>query len=217
MPRCLLIDLDGTLVDSEIANCRAFLDLLPDLPLTLPQLIASYRGVQLDRIIEDLTQRHGVAPDADFVPRYRAHVAGLFERELAAFPGVAEALDRIDLPICVASSAPRDKIATALQITGLAGFFGDRLYSAYDVRAWKPDPAVFLAAATGMGVTPDQCLVIEDSAVGLAAARAARMPVLHFTPHEDGDQDAQAEGRFTHWQQLPDLLAAAPWGVAIRG
>lgn len=194
--------MDGTLIDSEATQCGAFLDLLPDLTLTAQELTRRYRGVQIERIVDDLTRNHNVTPGADFIPRFRAHVATLFEASRTAFPGVAEALEQIDLPICVASSAPREKIAIALRLTGLDGLFGDRLYSAYDLRAWKPDPAVFLAAARGMGFAPADCLVIEDSEVGLTAARAAAMRALHFTP------DDPRPGSFSHWDQLPDLILA---------
>ena len=73
------------------------------------------------------------------------------------------------------SSGPPAKIQHSLRVTGLARFFGQRLFSSHVVRTWKPDPGLFLHAAGTLGFSPDQCVVVEDSEVGLAAA-------AHFAP-----------------------------------
>ena len=82
----------------------------------------------------------------------------------------------------VASSGPPAKIRQALELTGLAGFFGERLFSSYEVGFWKPDPRLFLHAAKQMGAAPASCLVVEDSAAGVAAAVAAGMRAVQYLP-----------------------------------
>ena len=71
--------------------------------------------------------------------------------------------------------------------------FSGRIFSAYSVRAWKPDPALFLHAGNALGVPPAQCAVIEDSELGIAAGIAAGMQVFAFLP--EGGQSAHREAR----------------------
>lgn len=208
--RCIISDLDGTLVDSEILSSRAFRYLLPDLPLSEHELYVMCCGVELAQNIRDLHEIHGVDAGPDFAERFRNHMSVLFETELQAFPGVAEVLARVDCPVCVASNSPADKIRLSLDLTGLRGFFGDQIVSAYDIGAWKPDPAIFLNAAERLGFAPEECIVLEDSVVGLQAAKAAGMTVLHFDPFGGSSEPL----RFANWQELPDLLIGQ--GISLK-
>lgn len=202
---CVLFDLDGTLVDSEGLCQQGYLDLLPELNDTIESMAMKYRGRKFANIVIDLEARLGRPIPADFEPRYRQRVAELFETRLQANPGVAEMLVALPYARCVASSAPLAKIRHALAVTGLAPHFGERLFSAYEVQCWKPDPGLFLHAAQAMGFPPDQCVVIEDSEVGLAAGLAAGMRTLHYNPAK-GTSDHPAEYTFAEMSQLPTLL-----------
>ncbi len=203
---CILFDLDGTLVDSELLNNRALLELLPDLDGDAAELGRRYRGVKLAVILRDIETRLGRRLPDDFIQRYRAHVAELFTSELRPTPGTAEVLAALDLPRCVASSAPMPKIRHALAVTGLAAYFGDRLFSSYDVGSWKPEPGLFLHAAERMGFAPERCVVVEDSDVGLQAATAARMHAVYYAP-VDGSVDAQPHAVIRSMSELPGALA----------
>jgi HAD superfamily hydrolase (TIGR01509 family) len=184
---CIIFDMDGTLVDSEPACCQALLDLLPDLTDDLTSLIDLYRGKKLANILTDVENKIGRKLPTAFDESYRDRVAAIFDSGLQAMPGAAETLAAIRVPICVASSAPKQKIQHALKVTGLSRFFGDRIFSSYDVGFWKPDPRLFLLAAKKMGATPDRCAVIEDSAVGIAAAVSAGMRAIQYLPYEGRD------------------------------
>jgi HAD superfamily hydrolase (TIGR01509 family) len=81
------------------------------------------------------------------------------------------------VPFCVASNGPRSKTELTLEITGLLPLFAGRVYSAYEVGAWKPDPGLFLHAANAMGAAPQRCAVVEDSEPGVLAGLAADMQV----------------------------------------
>ncbi len=171
MDGCLIFDLDGTLVDSEPLCSQAFLDLLPDIELPLTDLMKRFRGRKLTGILADLEGIIGRSLPIGFEQDYRAQVEHLFKTELAAFPNVSEALSEISLPMCIASSGPRAKIEAALEKTDLKRFFGSNIFSSYDVGIWKPDPGLFLHAAREMRVPPERCAVIEDSEVGIRAAK----------------------------------------------
>lgn len=202
---CIIFDLDGTLVDSESLNNQAFIDLLPEMNDTVDQLMCRYRGKKLSFILEDISRRIGHALSDDFENRYRQRVSELFGRELKPIPGVCEMLETIEYPRCVASSGPRAKIKHALEVSGLASYFNDRIFSSYEIGSWKPEPGLFLHAAQAMGFKPTHCVVIEDSDVGVEAARAAGMKVLRYAPN--GKDSAFHEvPSFIRMADLPDLL-----------
>ncbi|HTE41832.1 MAG TPA: HAD-IA family hydrolase [Steroidobacteraceae bacterium] len=206
MPLCLIFDLDGTLVDSEGLSMRAFTDLLPDLRLSVLELTHRYRGKKLREVFADIESIVGHELEAEFEKIYRAQVAVLFEQELKAIEGVHAMLDALPFPRCIASSGPPVKIAQALQITGLAPYFGDRIFSSHDIQSWKPDPGLFLHAAAAMGFKPRDCVVIEDSEVGVEAAIAAGMRVFRYLPELAVDTGSRCTA-FSRMSELPLLIA----------
>jgi HAD superfamily hydrolase (TIGR01509 family) len=162
----------------------------------------------MSECVEEIERRLGHPAPADFVPIVRARMAETFRRELRAIEGIHAALDAIDLPVCVASSGPPEKINLSLQLTGLLPVFAGRIFSAYDVGSWKPDPGLFLHAARAMGVEPAACAVIEDSLLGVQAGIAAGMRVYAYAPGGD-PQLLAGEGAtlFSSMRELPGLLA----------
>jgi len=204
---CIIFDLDGTLVDSERLCNQAFLDLLPQLNDTVESLIQRYRGKKLAPILADLERRlYQKLPDA-FELHYRQHVAELFSRELKPMPGVLEMLETTHFPKCIASSGPPLKIRQALQVTGLAPFFDDNIFSSYEAGSWKPEPGLFQYAANAMGFIPSQCVVVEDSEVGIEAAAAAGMKAFRYVRNgETPSYRIVNEVPFDNMLQLPRLL-----------
>jgi HAD superfamily hydrolase (TIGR01509 family) len=202
---CVIFDLDGTLVDSEPLCNQAFLDLLPDLKDSLRSLVCRYRGRRLIFILNDLSIRLGRPLPEDFERKYRERVADLMIHNLRPTSGAREMLEALSYPRCIASSGPREKIRQALQITGLAAHFGANIFSSYDIKAWKPDPGLFLYAASAMGFGPEECVVIEDSTVGIAAAGAAGMRSILFAPDEAAG-DGTVVNSFHRMAELPRLL-----------
>lgn len=202
---CIIFDLDGTLVDSERLCSQGYLDLIPEITDPLETFYRRYRGGQMAAIARSIEERFGVKLPPDFETPYRERVAELLERHLQIVPGVEQMLDALKQPYCVASNGPQKKMRHSLGLTGLLPRFEGRLYSAYDIGHWKPDPRLFLHAAQQMGFAPDQCVVVEDSEPGVIAALAAGMRVLQYRPEAYyGDYGAQA--MFTHMDELPGLL-----------
>lgn len=204
MPSLLIIfDLDGTLVDSERLCNQALIDLLPSLKNTVDELVHRYRGKKLAEILSDLERRIPARLPDGFEQIYRQRVSTLFTTDLKAFDGVPEMLNNLSHSSCIASSGPPEKIIQALSLTGLSEYFGDRFFSSYIVGSWKPEPGLFLHAANTMGFSPQQCVVIEDSEIGLEAADAAGMRALHFVP----DMRLQkTNNTFSKMSALPSIL-----------
>ncbi len=176
----MLWDLDGTLVDSQAYHWRSWQDALAAEGVSVSE--ARFRATFGQR--NDLILREWLGPDA--TPERLARVGEAKERDyrrlvaeggLAPLPGAAEWLARLRAAgwlQAVASSAPRLNVEVVLRALGLGRWFGARV-TAEDVRHGKPAPDVFLAAAARLGVPPARCVVVEDAAAGLEAARRAGM------------------------------------------
>ncbi|MFD8805381.1 HAD-IA family hydrolase [Streptomyces sp. NPDC059597] len=193
----VIFDNDGVLVDSEPVANRMLAALLTDsgFPTTVEGSIRRYMGGTVDRVREMIRAETGRELPADFQQRYRERLKTAFERELRAVPGIVDVLTTLSergIPFCVASSSPRDRLHLALEVTGLAPRFGQRVYSADDVLRGKPAPDLFLHAAVRMGVDPARAVVVEDSVPGVDAAVAAGMTSIGFAALTPADRLSRA-------------------------
>jgi HAD superfamily hydrolase (TIGR01509 family) len=182
----ILFDCDGTLVDSETLSAEVFSEILAEMGhrWDAPSILRSFRGRRMAVCMAEIERRFDLRLPPDFEAGFRDRAAETFRERLREIEGAAEMLAALRHPACVASNAPRAKIELALAATGLARFFGDRIFSAYEVGAWKPEPGLFLHAAAAMGAPPARCLVVEDSEPGVLAGLAAGMRVVALL-HEE--------------------------------
>ena len=185
MIKCIIFDCDGTLVDSEMLFNQALSNKLAErgIDISAARLVERFRGVKFMDVLRTLEQENGLSLGNAFVDSYRELVRDLFEQELVACDGVAETLVQLKTAMCVATNGPLAKMQQALRVTGLAHHFNENLFSAYEIGAWKPNPALFLHASKTMGFKANECLVVEDSLVGIEAALSANMKAVLFDPH----------------------------------
>ncbi|WP_152360941.1 HAD family hydrolase [Microlunatus speluncae] len=190
----VIFDNDGVLVDSEPIANQVLADLLTGYgwPTTFQDSVNTYLGGTLQHVRDLVEPQLGRPLPADFEDQYHERLFARIETELTAVPGVADALDRIDLPTCVASSGSHPRIERTLKTVGLYDRFAGRIFSADDVTRGKPFPDLFLYAAEQSGSAPDRCVVIEDSPYGVAAGKAAGMTVIGYAGVTPADrlQDA---------------------------
>ena len=188
-PRAIIFDCDGTLVDSESLGNEILVEYVRELGLELPlaETLERFRGCKMADCVASLETQLGRPLPADFTEIYRQRTYDQFPSRLRAIDGALDLVKAVTLPKCVASSAPLQKIELSLRVTNLLPFFEGRYFSCYEIERWKPDPAVFLHAAKAMSVQPSDCLVIEDSEVGVQAGIAAGMQVVAFCPHGSSD------------------------------
>jgi HAD superfamily hydrolase (TIGR01509 family) len=180
----IIFDCDGTLVDSEHLGNRVLVEYLSELglDLSLAEALGLFTGLGMANTIALIEERLGRPVPEDFEPELRDRMAITFGESLRPVAGVEAVLRSVKQPYCVASNATRDKTERSLRTTGLLGYFGERIFSAYDIGSFKPEPGLFLHAAEALGVAPERCAVVEDSIVGVRAGRAAGMAVFGFAP-----------------------------------
>ena len=178
------------------------------LPYTLQQAVDEFMGGSLARVRTVAESRLGRPLPADFEDRYHQR---LFDgcQQLAAIDGVPAVLDELDAagtPYCVASSGDHERIRTALTAVGLYDRFDGHVFSAQDVPHGKPAPDLFLHAAAAMGIAPERCLVVEDSPLGVEAARAAGMRVVGYAGMTPAERLAGADAVIDEMGALTGLL-----------
>ena len=207
----VIFDCDGVLVDSEPLSNRALSEALTAAghPIDPEETTRTFIGRSWASCEEIIRARFGAVPP-DLEEEYRRRMTAAFEAELAPVPGVVAALDAIPHPTCVASSGPHDKMRHSLGLTGLYERFEGRIFSAYDVKRGKPAPDLFLHAASTLGHRPQDCVVVEDSPVGVEAACAAGMRVLGYAGRTDPALLAHAHEVFDTMAALPGLIGSAP-------
>ncbi|MFI6146514.1 HAD family hydrolase [Streptomyces sp. NPDC051109] len=211
----VIFDCDGVLVDSERLAVRLQVELGAELgwPLTAHEVVERFIGRSRESIVEQIAERLGAQTAGLWwellIQRHRDAV------DLALDPvdGLPEALDGIAalaLATCVASSGSHEKMRHTLGRTGLYGRFEGRIHSASEVSRGKPAPDLFLHAARRMGVDPAACAVVEDSAPGVRAARAAGMRAFGYSGGPSPAERLEGPGTvvFDDMRRLPELLAA---------
>lgn len=206
----VIFDCDGTLVDSEVLANTVLVDFAASfgLHMSVEEAMQSYVGGRMADCVADIERRLGHKLPESFVPELRARTAAAFRTHLQPVAGARALLAHLHVPFCVASSGPREKIELSLGVTGLAGCFAaDRIFSAYDVGFWKPDPRLFLHAAQAMDVLPAHCAVVEDSLPGIRASLAARMQA--FWLHAPDNAPAGVT-TLHHLMDLARALAPSP-------
>jgi len=209
----VIFDSDGVLVDSEPIANRILNERLEaiGLPLSLEETTRAFQGRTLPvclQIIEDVLGRP--VPEG-FLDDLQRRTFAAFREELAPVPGVKEALDAIPWPVCVASSGDLLKMRTTLTLAGLIVRFEGRMFSALDVPRGKPAPDLFLHAAETLGASPARTAVVEDSPVGIHAARGAGMTPFGYAARTEESllREAGAVAIFGDMAELPGLLQRA--------
>ncbi|MEU1906529.1 HAD family hydrolase [Streptomyces hygroscopicus] len=207
----VIFDCDGVLVDSERLCVKVDAMIMADLGcvFTEEEIIEKFVGSSTEVYTAAVEQQLGRRLEKDWLQKYEHLYQAAFEAELTAVDGVADALNGLTTPVCVASNTDHSSIRRNLEIAALSDHFEGRIFSAADVPRGKPAPDVFLHAARSMGVEPGRCAVIEDSAYGIQAARAAGMRAFGYCGGLIPASRLEGPGTtlFDDMRDLPKLLA----------
>ncbi|MFG2620373.1 HAD family hydrolase [Streptomyces sp. NPDC048507] len=208
----VIFDNDGVLVDSEPLSNTILSGYLTELghPTSYEESLRDYMGAAVHRVHDLVFERSGQRLPEEFDHTLQERVSAAFARELKPVPGVTEVLAELSaqgVPYCLASSGTHERIRVGHRSAGLGEWFEEEwIFSAEDVGRGKPAPDLFLHAADMMGVAPARCVVIEDSRLGVEAARAAGMDVFAYTSMSSADALAGATSYFGEMKELFPLL-----------
>lgn len=182
----VIFDVDGVLVDSEPISLRELTRAINELGVRMTQsdVEHAFKGGTLEGVRRGVEERKaGPVPDS-FVEQFVQRRDQAFRDELRAIPGAREAVEgvrREGHDVCVASQGRVEKTRFTLGLTGLLeAIDDDAIFSATMVPRPKPAPDLFVHAAATRGFEPGDCVVVEDTETGVAAANAAGMRVLHY-------------------------------------
>ena len=175
--KAFLFDCDGTIADSMPLHYIAWTKVLGEWNCHFDEeLFYSWGGMPIAEIISALNERHGLAMPVEMVSRRKE---SLYFELLPQLKAIPEALEHIEaqygrIPFAVVSGSTRDSVRASLRTLKLLDRF-DTLICAGDYLRSKPDPEAFLLGAAKLGVAPGDCLVFEDTEMGIQAATAAGM------------------------------------------
>ena len=192
--KCIIFDSDGVLVDSETLSARVFQEMAGELGFELgfERAVEQFAGISMKENLHFIQENiEGTLPQ-DFEKEFRQRTYKVFKKDLKAVKGIHQLIKKLQVPFCVASSGPVEKIRLNLGFVKLLDHFSGRIYSSYEIGSWKPESGIFLHAAKEMGFRPEECVVIEDSDSGIRAALAGGFMVYALA----------SEIRRSHFEQL---------------
>lgn len=208
--RLVILDCDGVLIDSELISAQMLIEELAllGLQIDLAFVAQHFLGRSYPTVMQIIRDTFGLNLSPEFEAQYRNRLLQAFDDRLTIMPGVEEFLDRLALPVAVATSSSPRRVEASLRRVGLWDRLGPVTHTASLVPRGKPAPDLFLHVAAVMQTPPEACLVIEDSLPGLRAGLAAGMQVWHFVggshmqPHPpDVPADARPHARFDRFDQ----------------
>ena len=148
-PKCIIFDCDGTLVDSEAITNQVIAEMASELGIEMSgeEASATFGGKTLDGVVYKMRELSGNDLPNDWLPRLIQRVNESWESKLRPVKGVKELLEKIKIPICVASNGEPTHVRHSLRLTKLYDFFDENVFTASEVSKPKPSPELFLYAA----------------------------------------------------------------------
>jgi len=181
-PKAILLDFDGVIAETENHHIAAWQRTLSALGWQVPDLVAAASAEVDDReFVKDLFASRGLpaVKVEEWARRKQALTIRMLENSPRVYPGVVELVRELKgrVRLAVVSGTWRENIEAVLGAVGLASAF-ETIVGKEDVKVVKPDPEAYLLAVRQLGIPPRDAVAFEDSPSGLAAARAAGIPVI---------------------------------------
>lgn len=209
--QCVIFGCDNVLVDTETTIISVLMDMASayGVELEADEALKLFCGRKIADTIAILEKRSGQRFPFDFEESFRKQACEEFKKGVLPVEGAEAILASLDIPFCVASSGPREKIILKLTLTNLIGYFDEkRIFSCCDIRIRKPQADIFIHAASVMGFGPEGCAVIQDSIAGVQAAKSGGFTVFGFT-NGYNYRELESHGAivFDHMDDLQSLLS----------
>ena len=196
-----IFDMDGVIIDSEPIHSRVKLDTFAHFGIPFrAEDLARYMGRTSGAIFRDALAacgRQDIKPE-DMAAYKHAHYLEVIERDgIETIPGSLALIERLHaagVPLALATSSWRRVVDTVLSALQLEDVFAS-VISGTELPASKPDPAIYEKSAEALGASPAACVVLEDTAAGVLAAKRAGMYCIGFRSPHSGAQDLSRADR----------------------
>lgn len=208
MIKCIIFDCDGVLVDTEKIGNEILLSMAAEhgFEMKIEDAYRNFNGRNLKDCFRHIEEAIAKKLPESFENEYREKSFNAFKTQVQPMEGVIDFIDSLEIPYCVASSGPVEKIRLNLETAGLLDKFENKIFSSYQIKSWKPDPGIFLHAAKEMGFSVQDCIVVEDSKAGVIAGKSGGFAVYGLA-NENNKIDLLEEGAivFENFEQLRQL------------
>lgn len=207
MIRAIIFDNDGVLVDSEPLHHRAEAATMRHYGAEIDEEdFKAYVGMSMARMLKDWIEKFQIKADIDeMIQFHESNLRKIFQEEVRPTPHVLQLVEYLrgkNYQMAVASSSSRGLVEVGLRKLGIFLLF-DSILCGDEVTHLKPNPSIYLQTAKRLAVKPQDCLVIEDSNVGVRAAKAARMRCVGYRNASSGNQDlSQADVIISDFRDL---------------
>ena len=207
--RGVVLDVDGTLVDSNDAHARSWVEALAEVGITVPRdEVRKLIGMGGDKLLAKLTGLEEDSPTGKKVSRrHREIFKERYLPALQAFPRTQELLRHLraaGLRLTVASSAKQDELKPLLHLCGADEVIESKT-SSDDAEHSKPDPDIVQAAINDLGLPRGEVVMLGDTPYDVEAARKAGIAIIGVRCGGWGDRDLA--GALAIYNDPADLLA----------
>lgn len=212
--RAAIFDMDGVLIDSEHLHWQAEQETMAEFGVAISESeLKKFAGTRAEVMFEIFIRQYQLPTTfAALYPRHEQRLIQLFQSQVQPTAGIEPVLQTLlshSIALAVASSSSLRLIQIALQQTGLVGYF-KAIVSGAEVPGSKPAPDIFLEAARRLAIRPNNCVVFEDSVVGVQSAKAAGMYCVGYeSPNSLSVRLEAADIVIQDWAEL-DLNAIFP-------
>lgn len=211
IPKLIIFDCDGVLVDSVMAHCDVLSANFAKYGLEISPIDCRDKlGAGKMSEIGIAAQKLGASLPVDWLDEIYQEIFSRLKLGVPLINGIEDVLKDIkakQIKICVASNGSCKKMEIMLGASGILDHFDGYIYSAHDVGIWKPNPGLFLHAAGQMYEAPSDCIVIEDSPTGALAAKRAEMKCFGYAADTHADElTSHGAIAFSTMHEIPQLL-----------
>jgi len=209
--RAVIFDMDGVIAETEHIHIEAEKQTMLGYGVKIsPEELHRYTGTTAKFMFDNLIKKYKLNTTFEKIFLEKEKILfRLIRNDLQPTKGVIELLwmlKRENIKLAIASSSHRRLIRYVLEELNILDLF-DSIVGAEDISRSKPNPEIFLKSARNLGVNAGECLVVEDSTLGVAAAKIAGMKVVGYRNPNSGDQDLSKA----------DVVIDDFSGVSLRG
>jgi HAD superfamily hydrolase (TIGR01509 family) len=185
--------MDGVIVESESAHVEAEKQVLSKYGISISaDELHEYAGTTAKKMFSELIKKYELKVEVESILHEKEQILFKFlEEDAEPTEGIMELLIRLkerNVKLCIGSSSPMNQIEYILSKLNIACLF-DYAVGSDNIVHSKPDPEIFLKAAAGLGLKPQECLVVEDAKLGVEAAKRAGMKCIGYKNPNSGHQD----------------------------